>query len=143
MAILRLTLTSHTAEIKRIGGALSEFLDEEGIPPSLAHRARLVVEELVVNVIRHAFDDAREHAILLDVRTEPGGVAIVVEDDGKAFDPRDVRAPELRALVETGKPGGLGLAMIKKLARDLTYARVDGRNRVRAFVGHSPRGGSS
>ncbi|MCI0450948.1 MAG: ATP-binding protein [Candidatus Latescibacteria bacterium] len=136
MAILRLTLASRLAEIKRFGAALAEFLDEEGVPPSLAHRVKLVIEELVVNVIQHAFDDGREHTILLDVRTEPGGVAIVVEDDGKAFDPRRARAPALRDLVDTGKSGGLGLAMIQKLARDLSYQRIDGRNRVRAFVAH-------
>jgi anti-sigma regulatory factor (Ser/Thr protein kinase) len=143
MAILRLSFTNQLAEIGRVGTALAEFLDEEGIPPSLAHRAKLVIEELIVNVIRHAFEDGSGHAILLDVRTEPGGIAIVVEDDGRPFDPRGVRVPELRALVDAGKPGGLGLTMIQKLSRDLSYERVDGKNRVRAFVPQLPRGGSS
>ena len=142
MAILRVTIANQLAEIRRLGFALAEFLDEEGVPPAMSHRVKLVVEELVVNVIQHAFADAAEHTILLDVRTEPGGVAIVVEDDGKPFDPRAVSPPKINELLEAGKSGGLGVAIIKKMARDLEYQRVGGKNRVRAFVEQRAPGGS-
>lgn len=139
MAILRLTFSNQLKEIRRIGFALSEFLDDEGVTPSTSHRVKLVVEELVVNVIQHAFDDGGAHAIVLDVRTEPGGVAIVVEDDGRPFDPSQVIPPPITALLEAGKSGGLGVAIVQKLARELSYERGEGRNRVRAFVVHGSK----
>lgn len=134
MAILRLTLANRNAEITRVNFALAEFLDEEGVSPATAHRVRLVVEELVVNVIKHGFDSAAPHEILLDVRTEPRGVAVTVEDDGKPFDPSRTAPPRLEALAEAGKSGGLGVAIIRKVARDLEYRRVEGRNHIEAFV---------
>lgn len=124
-----------------MGFALAEFLDDEGVSKSTAHRVKLVVEELVVNVIQHAFDDGAPHAILLDVRTDPQGVAIVVEDDGKPFDPTVASSPPLKELLETGKSGGLGVAIIKKVTRDLKYERAEGKNRVRAFVENAARPG--
>jgi serine/threonine-protein kinase RsbW len=143
MAILRLTLSNRRNEIPRVKFALAEFLDEEGVLPGTIHRVKLVIEELVVNVIQHAFEDQAAHTIVLDVRTEPGGVAIVVEDDGKPFDPRSVSSPALDELLEAGKSGGLGLRIITKVTRDLTYERVDHKNRVRAFIenraAHEPR----
>jgi serine/threonine-protein kinase RsbW len=136
MAILRLSLSNQPSELSRVKFALGEFLEEEGVVPLTVNRVMHIVEELVVNVIRHAFDDTAKHTILLDVRTDARGVAIVVEDDGKPFDPRDASSPPLTELLEAGKAGGLGVTMIKKLARDLEYKRVDGRNHVRAFVEH-------
>jgi anti-sigma regulatory factor (Ser/Thr protein kinase) len=143
MAILRLTLANRANEIPRVKFALGEFLDEEGVWPSAIHRVKLVIEELVVNVIQHAFEDEAKHTILLDVRTEPRGVVIVVEDDGKPFDPRNVPPPALGELLEAGKSGGLGVTIIKKMTRDLEYQRIDGRNRVRAFVEFGSRPGSN
>lgn len=137
MAILRLTFSNQLTEIRRVGFALAEFLEEEGATPATTHRVRLVVEELIVNVIQHAFDDGGKHSALLDIRTEPGGIAIVVEDDGVPFDPRNARTPALQDLIDAGKSGGLGVEIIRKMTRDLSYQRVDGKNRVRAFVAHA------
>ena len=134
MAILRLTISNQLAELRRMGFALAEFLDDEGVSKSTAHRVKLVVEELVVNVIQHAFDDGTPHAILLDVRTDPRGVAVVVEDDGKPFDPTVAHFPPLKDLLESGKSGGLGVAIIRKVTRELSYERADDKNRVRAYV---------
>jgi len=141
MAILRLTISNQLAELRRMGFALAEFLDDEGVSNSTAHRVKLVVEELVVNVIQHAFDDGAPHAILLDVRTDAQGVAIVVEDDGKPFDPTVAPSPPLKELLETGKSGGLGVAIIRKVTRDLTYQRAEGKNRVHAFIEKAARPG--
>ena len=141
MAILRLTISNQLAELRRMGFALAEFLDDEGVSKSTAHRVKLVVEELVVNVIQHAFDDGAPHAILLDVRTDPQGVAIMVEDDGKRFDPTIAAAPPLKELLESGKSGGLGVAIIRKVTRELKYERTDNKNRVRAYVENAIRPG--
>jgi anti-sigma regulatory factor (Ser/Thr protein kinase) len=134
MAILRLTLSNRRNEIPRIKLALAEFLDEEGVRPTAINRVKLVIEELVVNVIQHGYEDEAKHSILLDVRTEPRGVVIVVEDDGKPFDPRNVPAPVLAELLEAGRSGGLGVTIIRKMTRELEYQRVEGKNHVRAFV---------
>jgi len=134
MAILRLPVRNDIAEWKRVNFALGEFLEEEGLTSEGIHRVRLVVEELLVNVIRHAFDDKASHSITLDVRTEPSQAVIVIEDDGRAFDPRQRPEPELGTPRQPSGGGGLGIYIVKRMTSDLDYTRENNRNRVRAVV---------
>ncbi len=134
MSLLRMSLPNELGEFRRINHALLEFLTDEGVPPDSVNRVRLVVEELVVNIIRHAFDDGAEHTIVLDVRTEPRRVQVTIEDDGKPFDPREAPEPVLRGPLEERRTSGYGIYIVKHMTRALEYARVTGKNRVRAII---------
>jgi len=134
MGILRLSLQNQLPELKRLGFALNEFLDEEGVPPDAVRRIRLVIEELFVNVINHAYDDAGAHAITLDVRTEPGRATVVIDDDGRPFDPRAAPAPVLEGPLEDRQERGYGIYIVRHLTSDFGYTRSNDRNRVRAVV---------
>jgi serine/threonine-protein kinase RsbW len=134
MGLLRMSLNNDPGEMKRINAALMEFLGEEGVPPGSVNRVRLVVEELVVNIIRHAFEDEAEHTIVLTLRTEPGRVHVVTEDDGKPFDPREAPPPPLGRPLEEQAEGGYGVFLVKSMTRSLDYTRAGGKNRVSAVV---------
>jgi anti-sigma regulatory factor (Ser/Thr protein kinase) len=66
---------------------------------------RLLLTELVTNSIRHARETASP--IEVQVRADPGGVRVEVDDSGQGFEPRPV-AP--------GIDGGFGLLLIDRLA---------------------------
>jgi len=134
MAMLRVSLTNDVREVRRINTALGDFLAEEGVPGRTIHHVRLVVEELVVNVVRYAYADQAAHRIGLDVRTEPRRVIVTVEDDGRPFNPNDAPAPKLHESLEAQRVGGLGILLVKKLSRELTYTREHDRNRVRVTI---------
>jgi anti-sigma regulatory factor (Ser/Thr protein kinase) len=134
MGILRLSLQNQLPELKRLGFALNEFLDEEGVPPDAVRRIRLVIEELFVNVISHGYDDAVAHAITLDVRTEPGRATVVIDDDGRPFDPRNAPPPVLQGPLEERPESGYGIYIVRHLTSDFGYTRENDRNRVRAVV---------
>jgi anti-sigma regulatory factor (Ser/Thr protein kinase) len=134
MAMLRVSLANDVREVRRINHALSDFLADEGVPGRTIHHVKLVVEELVVNVVRYAFEDKAAHKIGVDVRTEPRRVVVTIEDDGRPFNPNTAPPIALREAVETRRGGGLGIHLVKKLSRELTYARENDRNRVRATI---------
>jgi anti-sigma regulatory factor (Ser/Thr protein kinase) len=134
MSLLRVSLANDVGEIRRIGAALIDFLGEEGAPPRAIHGVRLVVEELVVNIIRYAYDDAKPHRIDVEVRTEPQRAVVTVEDDGKPFDPCGAPAPPLREPLETRPRGGLGIYLVRQMSKEMTYTRHGDRNRVRVVV---------
>jgi len=134
MGMLRVSVANDVREVRRINNALGDFLAEEGVPGRTIHHVRLVVEELVVNVVRYAYGDQATHKIGVDVRTEPRRVVVTVEDDGRPFNPNDVPAPQLRESLEARRVGGLGIHLVKKLSRELTYTRENDRNRVRATI---------
>jgi anti-sigma regulatory factor (Ser/Thr protein kinase) len=89
---------------------------------------------LLVNIIKHAFDDKAAHTVILSVRTGPGTVTFTTEDDGKPFDPREAPQPPLgRPLEQQGS--GYGIYIVRHMTASLDYERVDGnRNRTRAVL---------
>ena len=97
MGMLRVSLANDVREVRRINYALGDFLAEEGVPGRTIHHVKLVVEELVVNVVRYP-------------------------------------PPQLAESLEARRVGGLGIHLVKKLSRELTYVRENDRNRVRATI---------
>ena len=132
--MLRVSLANDVHEVRRVNLALDDFLAEEGVPGRTIHHVKLVVEELVVNVVRYAFEDKTAHQIGVDVRTEPRRVVVTIEDDGRPFNPNTAPPIVLRESMEARRGGGLGIHLVKKLSRELTYARENDRNRVRATI---------
>ncbi|MDL2336206.1 MAG: ATP-binding protein [Pseudomonadota bacterium] len=96
----------------------------------LLFSVELVLEETLMNVIWHAYTDAAEHWIELDVQVDPDDIVMSFEDDGVAFDPLQATEPALPNSLEEAVPGGLGLMLVRKYARLITYRRSDGRNHL-------------
>ena len=130
--MLRVSLANQIGEIRRVNAALADLLEEEGVPDRTIHHVRLVVEELVSNIVRYAFDDQAAHRIDVDVRTDQRRVVVTVEDDGRAFDPNAAPEPKIQDTLQ--RRGGLGIHLVKKLTSDLNYSRTSDRNRVRATI---------
>jgi serine/threonine-protein kinase RsbW len=135
MGMLRVSVTNRMEEIRRVNAAVGNFLSEEGVPDRTVHHVRLVIEELVSNVVRYGFDDAGPHHIDVDVRTGAHHIAVTVEDSGRPFNPNDAPPPPtVQEHVEARRYGGLGIFLVKKLTRELVYSRENNRNRVRAIL---------
>jgi signal transduction histidine kinase len=83
-------LTSTFAEQTGIAVDLQNGLGERRLPGEIETTLYRIVQEALTNVVKHA--QARNISILLTPRE--AGVAAVIEDDGKGFDPE--RAPEGR-----------------------------------------------
>lgn len=139
MGMLRVSLANNISEIRRINAALGDFLAEEGVPDRGIHHVRLVIEELVVNVVRYGYDDQGAHRIDLDVRTEPRRVAVTIEDDGRPFNPKDAPPPPPHHERTGHRTGGLGIFLVKQLTSELSYTRENNRNRVRATIDYASK----
>jgi anti-sigma regulatory factor (Ser/Thr protein kinase) len=139
--MLRVSLANQMGEIRRVNAALGDFLSEEGVPDRTIHHVKLVVEELVSNIVRYGFDDAGPgQRIEVDVRTEPRKIAVTIVDSGRPFNPNDAPSPTpLAKHLQEQRVGGLGIFLVKKLSSELTYARENNRNRVRAIIEHTSR----
>ena len=106
--------------------AAEDFASAAGLDARGGARLAVVVEELVSNAIRHGAEGG-SIAIELAMAMSGKEVALVLEDDGVAFDPTEGRAfrgPD----PETG--GGVGLALVRAWATDFRYSRGNERNRI-------------
>ena len=125
---LALTLRNHASEVGRLVDRLEAFGAEAGFPPDVTFRLTLSLDEIVCNVIRHAFDDDNEHQIQVSVDVADGVVVASVTDDGVAFDPREAPLPNLDAPIEERQPGGPGMHLVRSTMDEVDYRREDGRN---------------
>ena len=126
---MTLTIPATLDGVRAAVDAADRWCPAAGVPEPVRRRVLTALDEIVSNVVRHAYGDdpgsidvafAREGAVVL----------VSVADAGPAFDPLSMPAPDTSAPLDDRKPGGLGIALVRALADDVRYDRQDGRNQV-------------
>ena len=128
----RFELRPVLGELARLVDAVEAFAGRNGLDPTTAGQLALALDEIFTNAITYGGlpDDA---AVEVELRLDGADVVAAVSDPGPAFDPLD---DAVVATVDTGAPveerpvGGLGLFIVRNLARELAYSRDGGRNRL-------------
>ena len=76
-------------EISRISTDLSALAAEWSIPDSELRQVTVIIEELLSNIIRFAFNDSDEHLVEVHMIKQDRGLFIRITDDGIPFNPID------------------------------------------------------
>jgi anti-sigma regulatory factor (Ser/Thr protein kinase) len=100
---------------------------EAGLPDADTGKLELVLEELLVNVISHAYPDGPGE-VELHCRTGEGGFLLDIRDQGAPFDPLAASGPDLDAGVDERPIGGLGIFFVRQMADGLAYRREGDAN---------------
>jgi anti-sigma regulatory factor (Ser/Thr protein kinase) len=125
--------------------ALQDALDfaaaygaQHGIGSGDVLRLTLIIEELYTNTVLHGHGgdcDAELHIELhVELLGEHQHLHLCYEDVAPPFDPLQhlqANPPPVEAGIDERAPGGLGIALVVRLAERIDYAYIDGRNRVR------------
>ncbi len=137
----RLVVRNRIAELESARAALGGLLRTANASPQGAYDAELVLEELFTNVVRHGSphgDEEAAHTIALAFEVRGDALLLTIEDDGVAFDPRTAPVPPRPESLAQARPGGLGLVLVRSVARRLDYARENGCNRTVAVLALHP-----
>jgi anti-anti-sigma factor len=105
------------------------FCARHAVPQRLVHETQIVLDEVLSNVIRHAFTDTAEHRICVTLDLSGDELLAAIEDDGIPFDPTLTGVKLSAGRANTGE-GGLGLAFIRALCGRISYRREAGRNHL-------------
>lgn len=137
-------------ELGRIQSAVEQLAESEDWPPDLAFQITLVLEELEMNIIHHAYETDSSAAgksaaakkagsrIVLDSNSDR--LSIEVIDEGKPFNPlEEAGQPDLDASLKERKVGGLGLHLVRNLMDEISYRREKGKNRLTLVKFRKPR----
>ena len=125
---LSLTLANRADEVPRLVTKVESFGASAGLSDALLFRVMLALDEVVTNIVRHAFDDGDVHEIAITITVDAGVVTVVVADGGRPFDPHTVPPADVHAPLEHRPIGGLGVHLVRSLAQDMAYQRTDDRN---------------
>lgn len=127
---LSFTLRNQRGEIARMLVLLEGFCQAHAISEDDMFNVRLVLDEAVINVITHGYDDTAEHEIHVSLLLDANLLTIRVDDDGIEYNPLDAPAPRFDLPIEQRRIGGLGVHIMKALARSVEYRRVNDRNHL-------------
>lgn len=87
----------------------------------------LAIEEAVSNIVRHGYLYGPGR-LRLRIRATRRIVTITLHDTGRAYEVNWDEKPDAKQLAETGRRGGLGLMLIRKVTDAVDYKRVGDEN---------------
>ena len=96
----------------------------------IIYSTKLAVEEAVTNIIRHGYINTPDGKITVKILARSNSLYIILIDHGPSFDPLQVNNPDINKYVDTGKKGGLGIFMIRKLMDEFHYSVTDRGNEI-------------
>jgi anti-sigma regulatory factor (Ser/Thr protein kinase) len=131
---LRLQVANEVAALEPVRLAVLDFIAGQGLGERLVYQLELVLEEVLMNRVLHAFPDGGRHLTELTLQLQPDALVLAFEDDGIPFDPLDRPPPAAPASVLAAEPGGRGLMLIRKAASACRYERVGQRNRFTVYL---------
>ena len=118
-------------ELEQIQNWLLNWGAAQSLSDAVSHRLTLVAEELFVNLVTHG-NPGEGSRVRLAVHATGDDVCLEMVDSGDPFDPfASQDPPPDRAMLGLG---GLGLYLIRNLAKKTEYVRQPGENRTRVWL---------
>jgi len=128
MNTISIQLKNNLSELESLNKVVAEFAERHRLSSKVLLNLSLALEEILTNVISHAYDDNDEHQIMVRLFLEQGQLKVEVEDDGRPFNPLEAPEPDLNKSLEERSIGGLGIHFVRKLMDELEYRREEGKN---------------
>ncbi|MCK5099565.1 MAG: ATP-binding protein, partial [Desulfobacteraceae bacterium] len=94
----------------------------------------LLIEEIVVNIVKYGCKGIENSAIDIMIDILEDHVILEISDNGVAFNPLKQEDPDVAAGLDNRRPGGLGIFLVKQIAKKIQYMRCDNKNIIRLYL---------
>ena len=132
VAVMQLTLELD-AEIESLATAdkaVGDFAESMSWPDEATFKVKLVLEEILMNVISYGGDSSHKPRITLHLSQQNDLLSMEISDNGIAFDPLTAPPPDLESDLDDRSIGGLGVHLVRELMDNVSYRFKDGRNHL-------------
>ncbi len=103
-----------------------------GFSDRVINAFKLAIDEAGTNIMRHAYrETGGEGFITIRAIVKNNSLTICLIDQGKYFDPKHVKDPDLKRYVDIGKKGGLGIFIMRRLMDEIDYRKTEEGNELR------------
>jgi anti-sigma regulatory factor (Ser/Thr protein kinase) len=133
--VIQLSMQNSANELIQLMNRANGFLESHSLPQRTLYKANLVLEEVLTNIIKYAFDDSAAHEIGVVLALQEDGLFIEVADDGAEFDPLAIPAPEMKNSILEAEVGGLGVHLVRRTVDSIHYRRNAARNILSMTLG--------
>ena len=130
-----LTLSNRRTDVEATLRQVETFCRQQAVPLSVIESVLLALEELLVNIVTHGYHDEHCHTIAVMLELHGSHLSVEITDDGMAFDPRTVPAPNFAMSLDERPIGGLGVWLTLKMMDEIDYRREGLLNKLRLVKG--------
>lgn len=121
-------------DFQAVNMEIEAFCEQNYIPPDKLFTVQLIIEELVTNIINYGSSAGKTETIEISLSVQDDALSLAIRDNARAFNPLEAAEPDIGQSLEERAIGGLGLFLVRKKAKSLTYEYRDGFNNVVAEI---------
>jgi len=130
MTTIHTSITSRPNDLAEVSRLLDELAASHDLPPDVGVDMHVALDEVLSNIIRHAYSDDRVHEIRIRLTVAEDVIEAEIEDDGRPFNPLTIPPPQLTGSLHERQVGGLGIHFVRSLMNEVSYSLVGNRNRL-------------
>ncbi len=112
---------------------LDAFATRSKLPAATTSKLKIVLDELISNIINYGYADDAEHEIEICLELVGHRLVVTIADDGVPFNPLTVKPPDTSAPLSEREIGGLGIHLVRNLVDETWYRRRVDKNTI-AFI---------
>lgn len=128
-----LTLDSQLSELAKVWSWVEALAAQYQIPDKTVFAIQLCLEEVLSNIIRHGYNGEPGHSFTVAFAPLATGLwSFTAEDSAPHFSPLESADKRAQAFpdLDTIKPGGLGIPILKKFTHSVSYQALPAGNRI-------------
>ena len=104
------------AHLQQVRDFVRDYLSARQLSEKVVNQVVLAVDEVVANFIIHANGEDESQFLDLRLDFDDHDLNVEIADNGNTiFLPGPHKAPDLRAYIEEGRKGGMGMALVNRL----------------------------
>lgn len=131
---LAISFANDMRELTHVLQVVNVFLEPRELQSKLVYAVNLILEEILMNIIRHGYDDEDSHEIEIQIGLEEEEVALTVIDDGREFNPLTIPGPDPSKSAMDRLEEGLGLQFVRHMRNAMEYRREGDKNMLRIWI---------
>ena len=117
---------------------ISKFVKNEAENAALDEKAiyevQLAVDEACSNIIEHAYNGEGQGDIICTCVTSPAYFKVILQDEGRHFDPQMVKKLDVGIPLEKLGNRGAGVFLMKKLMDEVEFEFLEGNGTILTLV---------
>jgi anti-sigma regulatory factor (Ser/Thr protein kinase) len=131
---LAISFANDLRELTHVLQLVNVFLEPRELQSKLVYAVNLILEEILMNIIRHGYDDEDSHEIEVQIDLEEDEVALTVIDDGREFNPLTIPGPDRSKSAMDRLEEGLGLQFVRHMRNAMEYRREGDKNILSIWI---------
>ncbi|GAB4493069.1 MAG: hypothetical protein Fur0016_20970 [Anaerolineales bacterium] len=115
------TFSAQFENLDLIRDFVGEIARQAGMNSKEIYNIQLAVDEACSNIIEYAYEGISDGQIEINVVATHDALTMIINDQGKPFNPNDIAEPDIEAALEDRPIGGLGLFFMRNLMDEVHF----------------------